>query len=42
MWPPGSQQGCQLWRECLNPPGLSHIDDTDDEVDAVLLSLLNP
>ena len=42
IWPPGSQQGYQPWCGCLNPSNLSDIDDTVDEVDAVLLSLLNP
>ena len=34
--------GCWAWCECLEPPGLSDFDDTDEEVDAELWSLLNP
>ena len=39
IWPPGSLQGCLPWHGCLDHPDLSDIEDTDDEVDTVLLSL---
>ena len=35
-------QGCQPWYRCLEPPNLSDIDDTDEEVDTEFWSLLNP
>ena len=38
---PGSQWGCCPQHGHLNAPDLSDIDDTDDEVDTVLLSLSN-
>ena len=41
MWPLGSQQHWpQCW--CPEPPNLSHLDDTDQEVDTKLLSISNP
>ena len=41
IWPPGSWWEHQPWCGCLDPPDLSDLNDTDDEVDAVLLSLSN-
>ena len=41
IWPPGSLQ-CQPQCACLEPPHLSDLDDTDEEVGTELLSLLNP
>ena len=41
IWPPISLQHW-LWCECLEPPDLSDLDDTDEEVDTELWSLLNP
>ena len=42
IWPLHSQWGHQPWHECLEPPDLSDLDDTNKEVDAELCSLLNP
>ena len=40
--PPDSLWGCQPWYECLEPPDLLDLDDTDEKVDPVLWSLSNP
>ena len=42
IWPPGSLWGCLPWHGCLESHNLSDIEDIDDEVNAVLLSLSNP
>ena len=42
IWPPGSLWGHWPWCGHLEPPNRSDIDATDEEVDAELLSLLNP
>ena len=42
VWPPDSLWGCQPWHECLEPLDLLDLDDTDEEIDAELWSLLNP
>ena len=41
IWPPDSLW-CWPQCVCLEPPDLSDLDDTDEEVDTELLSLLNP
>ena len=38
IWPLGSLLGCQAWHVCLEPPDLSDIDATDEEVDAELVT----
>ena len=40
-WPLDSLQHCQPWFECLEPPDLLDLDDTDEEVDTELSSLSN-
>ena len=42
IWPPGSLRGHWPWCGCLELSNPSDIDATDQEVDAELLSLLNP
>ena len=42
IWPLDSLWGCWPWNECLETPDLLDLDDTDEEVDAVLWSLWNP
>ena len=41
-WPLDSLWHCQPQLECLEPPDLSDLDDTDEEVDTELQSLSNP
>ena len=36
MWPPDCLQCHQPWCECLEPPDLLDLDDTDEEIDAEL------
>ena len=38
-WPLDSQQGHWPWHECLEPPDLSDLNDTDAEVDGEVLPL---
>ena len=42
IWPLDSWQGCWPQHGCLEPPNLSDLNDTDEEVDTELWSLLNP
>ena len=42
IWLPISLWGCLPQHGCLDPANLSDIEDIDDEVHAVLLSLSNP
>ena len=42
IWPLDSWWGCWPQHGCLEPPNFLDLEDTDEEVDAVLQSLLNP
>ena len=42
IWPPDSLWHHQPWFECLEPTGITDLDDTDEEVDTELWSLSNP
>ena len=42
IWPTATLQGHQPCHGCLKPPNPSHIDATDEEVDAEILSNSNP